>query len=269
MTAVDEHTLPSPWGTHAIPSSETLRLELGPLVVWALARTDEIWLAHAPGDGGRGAEAPPREPPADEEWTRWPVPSGTDRIALSPIFPPRPIVAEPELAFRLLPGAVARIFVRVPLWARVTVVTDEEALLTELPTIVLSDTWWGSFTEGELCYWLATTARRRVEVSSFAPHLAVCPLHLSNESGQELQVEEIALRVAHLSVFGDAGHLWADETRVVYRGEDEGSDIDVSGRPPPEAPNAVRVATPRSPLPRGFRARTFARLRALSGLAGL
>lgn len=269
MANPDEHTLPPPWGEHAIPSSETLALEIGPLAIWARCRSDEIWLAHAPGDWTRAGEEPTRQPPPDEEWIRWPVPEGTDRISLSPVFPPRPVVAEPELAFRLLPDAEARIFVRVPLWARVEVVTAEETPLTEIPTLVLSDTWWGGFTEGELCYWLATTARRQVRPEVFAPHLAVCPLQLSNRSGEELQVERIALRVAHLSVFSDEGRFWADETRVLYRGEDEGSDIHMSGDPPIEAPGAARVTAPRTPLLRGFRARTFARLKALPGLAGL
>lgn len=269
MKTSSEHALSPPWGGHSIPAGETLALELGPLVIWARARGDEIWLAHVPGDAARTATEPPLELPADEGWIRWPMPAGTDRISLTPAFPPRPVVAEPELAFRLLPGAEARIFVRVPLWARVEAAIAGEPLLTEVPTLVLSDTWWGGFTEGELCYWVATTARRRVRPEVFAPHLAVCPLQLSNRSGEELEVERLALRVPHLTVFSDEGRFWADETRVRYRGEDAGSEIEMAGRSPAEAPGAVRVAGPRSPVPRGFRARTFARLKALPGLQGL
>ena len=269
MTTTDPDDLTAPWGAHRIPSGDTLTVELGPLTLWARARSDEIWLAHEPGQWTRPEEEPTRELPGDEKWSRWAVPGGTDRITLSPAFPGRPVVAEPELAFRLLPGAEARVFVRVPLWARVEALTAESMLLAEFPTLVLSDTWWGGFTEGELCYWLATTARREVAQEVFAPHLAVCPLRLINESSEELPVEEIALRVPHLSLFGDAGRLWADETRVRYRGEADGSHIDFRGRPPAEAAEAVLVTPPRIPLPRGFRARTFARLKGLPGLTGL
>lgn len=269
MTDPRDRALPDPWGEHAIPSGEPLTIQLGPLALWARTAADEVWLAHAPGDGTRADPEPAAEPPPAEGWIRWAVPGGTDRISLSPLFPSRPVVAEPELSFRLLPGAEARVFVRVPLWARVWVAAGEERTLTEIPTVVLSDTWWGGFTEGELCYWLATTARRQVPPEVFAPHLAVCPLHLSNRSGEELEVERLALRVAHLSVFSDEGRFWADETRVRYRGEDHGSEIEVAGRPPGEAPSAVRVTGPRSPVSRGFRARTFARLKELPGLPGL
>lgn len=269
MTKSTEPSLAVPWGTHRIPPDETLTIRVGPLVLWARAPEGEMWLAHRSGDWTRSAKEPAREPSSEhEDWVRWPVPEGTDRISLSPIFPPRSVVAEPELSFRLLPRAGARVFVRVPLWVRVEIAGPRH--LTEIPSVVLSDTWWGSFTDGELCYWLATTARRRVPADVFAPHLAVCPLQLSNDSDEELQVEKIALRVAHLSVFDREGRFWADETRVRYRGADEGSHIQSSGKPPAEESEATLVAPPRTKPPaRGFRALTFARLKALSGLGGI
>lgn len=263
--------LPAPWGERALEPDGTLALELGPLALRARSVGDEVWLAHEPGDGarsGRRRESAPEA--ADGDWVRWPVPEGADRVHLSPVFPPRPLVAEPDRSFRLLPRAGARIFVRVPLWVRVDVVADARRTLTEVPSVVLSDTWWGGFTEGELCYWLRTTARRRVPSEAFRPHLAACPLELVNRSDEELPVEKIVLRVAHLSLFAEDGRLWADETRVRYRGADEPSEIQVSGRRPAEAPEGVRVADPREPPPaRGFRALTVARLKALPGLGGL
>lgn len=276
MIGSNTYRLPSPWGKRTLRSGERVTLELGPLAVWARTRGDEVWLAHRPGDWTRHRKdaAPttddrPRSP-GDEDWVRWPVPDGSGELALSPVFPPRTVVVEPELSFRLVPGATARVYVRVPLWARVEAVGGETRRLSDLPSVVLSDTWWGSVTEGELCYWLRTTARREVRPEVFAPHVAVCPLQLSNRADEELPVEKIALRVAHLSLFSDEGRFWADETRVRYRGVEQGSDVDVSGRPPSEAPDAIRVTEPReAPPSRGLRTRTFARLRSLPGLGGV
>lgn len=278
MTNVEPGELPPPWGEHTLAGEEPLTLRLGPLTVWAALRAGEVWIAHAPGDWTRSkrGRATPFEPsgpdgaPEGDGWVRWPVPDGTDRIALTPTFPPRTLVAEPEHAFHLLPRARARIYVRVPLWVRVETISRDRQELVELPSVLLSDTWWGPRTEGELCYWLQTTARREVPSEVFEPHLAVCPLELSNPSDDELTVERIALRVAYLSVFADEGRLWSDETRLRYQGSDEGSRIDVSGRRPEQAPDAIRVAGPREPPPsRGFRARSFAKLKAVSGLMGM
>lgn len=263
--------LPAPWGEHALEPDETLRLQVGPLVLWARAREDEVWLAHAPGDGTRSGRStePPAEP-GDSDWIRWPVAEDPGRIVLSPVFSARPVVAEPDRSFRLLPRSRARIFVGVPLWVRVTVPGDPGRTLTDVPSLVLSDTWWGDVTEGELCYWLRTTARRRVSPETRRPHMAVCPLELANRSGEELPVEKIVLRVAHLSLFAGDGRFWADETRVQYRGADEASEIRVTGQRPGEAGDAEQVAAPREKAPaRGFRALTVARLRSLPGLGGI
>lgn len=265
MTNPRTDALVPPWGTHQVPEGETLTLTLGPLTIWARRQADEFWLNHVPGDPDRPPTgAPGPVPPEDSPWTRWPVSEGITRLVLVPGFPDRPLVVEPELSFRMIRGARARIYVRVPLHVRVRLPGGE--LLQEVASLQLSDTWWGDFEEGEVCYWLPTTARRAVSPEIHEAHLAICPLQLSNESEDDLSVEKLALRVAHLSLFQDEGRLWADETRVRYRGEAEGSDIDMSGQAPREAEGARLVSPPQDPAARSFRARSFARLRSLPGL---
>lgn len=272
MTDAPDADLRKPWGTHPLPDGGgVLTVRVGPLSLWARGREDEVWLAHAPGDWARRRREEDREPPPeDEEWVRWPVGGSARRVRLSPVFPSRPLVVKPELSFRLVPGTEARIYVRPPLWAAVTVPGDEDRQLTEVPTVELSDTWWGEFDAGELGYWLPTGARRTPPgPEGFEPHQAVCPVDLANRSDDVLEVEKIALRVGHLSIYRGEGGLWANSTRVRYRGSDEASEVDVAGRAPEEAGrDAVRVAAPREPVTRGFRARTFSRLRVLSGLGG-
>lgn len=269
MTRSDDSPLSLPWGAHPLPEEGDSTIQVGPSTLRVRAPEGEVWLAHVPGDGTRGEARPDAAGPGEEEWVRWPVPEGTGSLVLSPALCDRPLIVEPEQTFRLLPRSRARIFVRVPLWVRVEARNGDGSTLGLFPSMLLSDTWWGSVTEGELCYWLPTTARRRVEPGVFQPHLAVCPLQLSNRSDEELQVEKIALRVPHLSVFVHDGHFWADETRVRYRGADEESEIEIAGKAPAEASGAIRVADPRTPLPRGFRARSFARLKTLPGFGGL
>lgn len=264
--------LDHPWGEHPLTAGERLHVEIGPLSLWFKSRTGEgeIWMAHAAGDWMRRGKAVEHEPPPEEEgWTRWPVPEQTDRIRLSPLFPPRTVIVKPELSFRLPPRASARVYVRVPLWARAEALGDGPVSLSEVPTVLLSDTWWGQFHEGELCYWLPTSARRSVPRESLSPHQAICPLELGNRSDEELEVEKVALRVEHLSLFRAGEGFWSDLTRVEHRGEAEGSEIDVTGRAPEEAGAATRVAGPRTATSKGFRARTFGRLWSLSGLGEL
>lgn len=251
------------WGRYRIPKGDPLRIELGFLTILARKEKDEIWVSHSlrPAESTSSGILTVRE-----EWSRWGAPDGTDELEILPAFQDRPVVLQPEDPFHLLPGARARIFVRVPLWVRITVPGVSGATLLEYPTLTLSDTWWGSPQEGQLCYWLHIMARREASPSVFRPDRIMCPLDLLNQSREDLPVEKILLKVDHLSVFRGTGTLWSDEIRVRYKGEDEGSEIEMTGRTPPEAPGAPRLAHPRTPLSKGFSARTFARLKGIPGL---
>jgi hypothetical protein len=251
------------WGRYRVPTGAPLRIELGFLTVLARKEGDEIWISHRL--AAKDSDPPETQPPR-EEWSRWGAPDHVDELEIFPSFPDRSLVLQPEDPFHLLPGARARIFVRVPLWVRVTAPGAKAATLLEIPTITLSDTWWGTPQEGQLCYWLHIMARREAAPSIFRPDRIVCPVDLINQAKEDLSVEKTLLRVDHLSIFRGSNTLWSDEIRVRYRGEDEGSEIEMTGRTPPEAPGAPRLTHPRTPLAKGFTARTFARLKAFPGL---
>lgn len=259
MTPADA-TPPSlgPWTVHPVPEGREIPVEVGPLTLRIAQESGEIRLALTR-DADPGSEGEP-------EWTRWAPADWTGQVALTPLFPDRPVVVAPEDSFWLLAGAEARIYVRVPLWVRVEALGRARTTLLTAPTVESSDTWWGTVEEGELCYWLGTRARRRVTDDLLVHHLAICPLHLVNRSDDDLHVDKIALRVAYLSLFADGNRgIWADVTRVRYLGDAEGSRLEMSGEAPAEATGAELLAAPRERMARGFRARTFARLRSIQG----
>ena len=198
-----------------------------------------------------------RGPAVADHWTRWVANSGwSGELDLAPSLPTRPLVVRPDSEFRLMQNSEARIYVRVPLEVRIR--ADGNTLL-EVPTHVLSDTWWGSTEVGELHFFLDTQARRRVAEEEFEEHLAVCPVHLENRSPEDLTVSRISLQTDFLTLYRDGTRLWSDTTSVRYRGVDEESTLRVAGVPPDEAHEAVLVSGARRPLGRGFSARTFAR----------
>ena len=246
------------WGpVETAPGSEAKHL-LGSLTLRVRREPSEVWLR-----GEYDAVSTRREP----DWIRWAV-ARDDRIELRPSLPDRPIVVSPEQAFFLPPGGQARVFVRIPLFVElVEAHRDGSVTVFEtFPSLVLSDTWWGTFTEGELAYWVATRARRTVSSDVFEPHLAVCPFVLVNRSDQSLPVEQFTVRVSHLTLFGHETALWTDEVQVRYEGAEEGSELHYTGRVPTEAGDVEAIQGPKEPPPRGLHARTFGRLRALSGL---
>lgn len=255
----------APWGDHPIPErGRIVRFDVGPLALWLRRVENEVWLASRRPDEGPVPDG--TEPPEDAEWTRWAFADRPHQIRIRPALPDRMLVVKTEQPFTLLRNAQARIFMRVGVWVRIEAVdTEQDATVTlaEIPTELLSDTWWGDHQEGELAYWLTTKGRREISDDLFEPHLVMAVLQLTNRSADNLPVEKLALRVEHLSIYDKDGKLWAEETKVDYQGEDLGSDIRMDDLPPAEAQGA-REITPARAQTRGFRARTFARLRALS-----
>lgn len=256
------------WGERRLPSrGETQRLEVGPLAIWLRVVENELWLTHDRAPEGAGA---PQSLPTAPSWSRWALPEDLVWIHVSPVLPDRPLVVKPEHAFTLVHGARARIYMRVPVWVRLEAMAapgGARTTLTEIPTLQLSDTWWGDFAGGELAYWFSTSGRRKLSPDLFQPHLVMCVVQLENRSEDDLPVEKHLLRVEHLSIFRKDGWLWAEEVEVHYHGEDEGSEILMDDLPPREAEGGEEISPARHQA-RTFRARTFARLRALTPWGG-
>lgn len=243
------------WGTHTVHEGEETALALGPLQLHFVKQAGEIRVAYR-----REGE------PSELHWSRWaPSPGWDGQLALVPALPDRPVVVKPENEFWLLKGSEARIYVRVPLHLRVEATGSSPRTLLRLPTVVLSDTWWGSPAVGELCYFLDISARRTMPETDFLEHLVICPLQLVNRSDDELLVTRIALRTDYLSIYRDGSRIWSDETRVKYRGDHEDSSLSVSGQAPGEATEATLMGEAEERMGRGFSARTFARIRSSLG----
>ncbi|MCG8607283.1 hypothetical protein MJD09_20155 [bacterium] len=263
LTKQDSNKALEPWGEHEI-TVETRNWCFGPLRLWCKRLGDELWLAF---DYAKDEVAPTvpeaKIPESIIEWSRW-VLKDESNIRFTPVFPDRTVVVKPEYPFWLLQGAQARIYVRVPLWLRIESVGGLPQAITEVPCVILSKTWFGTPTDGELCYWISTSARREMRPDPDRPFLAMTPLQIRNRSEDDLRVEKWALRVDRLSIFKHDQQLWSDEMRIEYLGKQEVSQIKMSGKPPPQAASAKLLSQPRNVSNRGFAAKTFSTLRDLS-----
>ncbi len=200
------------------------------------------------------------------DWTRWALKEDIREYRLIPCFPDRPVVIKPEFPFRVSQGAQARIYTRVPVFVRVVPKDYPDFVITEIPTVVLSNTWFGTFMDGELCYGLPTTARREIADEMFEPHMAVCTIQIYNNTEGELNFDNICLRVDRLSMYIKDDYLWADQTDILYLGEEKLCDIEMKGRLPEEAKRGKLITRARTPIRKNFAVRTFQRLREIQPL---
>ena len=245
-----------PWETRPLPGDEPRESRIGELTMWERFDGRDFWLARDHKEE-RGTEDEP-------DWMRWPLNAEYDSVILTPLFPDRPVVVETEIPICLTPGGQTKIYARCPLWARLELNGKTRMAVEEMPTVILSNTWFGAFTDGVLGYWVSSRTRTQIEPDPARPWMAICPVHIRNLSDVELKIERICLRVERLSLFAKEGQLWADETRVAYRGPDNVSRIENTGKRPPEAVGSKLVSPPRVTAKESIAARTFSSLKTLS-----
>lgn len=247
----------SEWGRTLIMKPEPQLWQMGPLHLWYKQSDGEAWFCHQHfnTDAAPSAAAPP--PEEQFPWQRWADLSEDSLLAVIPTLPDRPVVVKVENPFWLASGSRSTVHVRIPLWVRIQAEKPSFRMLFELPTVILSDTWFGSFTRGELCYWLTSSARRKIEADRTRPFLAICPIQIKNDSSAVLHVEKFCMRVEGLSLFSCEGQIWASETRIVYRGKHASSQIEISKQKPQGLQQAERIGEARKAVKGRFFAPTF------------
>lgn len=256
--AATETAAAAPWGALRLDDGETRSVDLGTLRLVVRRTAEEVWV--------QAQRTPHLQEPDDGDWQRWSA-AAESGVAIRPAMPDRLLVVSHEHSYHLPPKREAKVYVRIPLFVQVVLQPGRhEQVLVDVPSVVLSDTWWGTLEEGELGYWLTTKARAALTEDLFLPHFGVCPLCLTNDSGDALPVQRFALQVVHLSLFSDGRKTWTDQVRVRYEGSPDGSEIRFGEEPPDEAAGARLLAGPRVSAARGIHMRTFDRLRSLSNL---
>lgn len=241
------------WEPIPLPENSLVARHIGPLTIWFQRKDGECWVTHVRNTSAK----PPTKPGKDAEWVRWALRRGDHSIKLTPLLPDKSVVVKPEYDIHLLKKAHVRTYTRVPIWVGLDIIGESPARLTELPTQILSNTWFGSFTNGELCYFVATSARREMPLDLIQPHHAVCIMDIRNHSESDLSVDKICLRVERLSMFGKDGYLWADDTEIIFEGVEGAVQIRNDGNAPLEVTDAVKLAEPRQPNKRGLAERAF------------
>lgn len=159
--------------------------------------------------------------------------SGSTRfVNLVPVMPDRAVVVNAELPVKILPECRAQFFIRIPVWIRVFSGQGTDILLTEIPTVQLSNSWFGDVVSGELCYGLDTHARRSIDPSLPYTGFAVCPVWIYNDSRGQIDFQKVCVHVEHLKVFEGPEKLWTNEVTIRFFGAEEPSQVTFSDSQP-------------------------------------
>lgn len=240
--------------------------------------TLELWLKHSKADWHVAHRPTPRELPAaglhplapgaeptDTVWSRW-VAGGDSALAhLIPALPDRPVVLRPRHPLHVPRGRSALFFVNIPLWVRIQTGAPSATVLTEIPTIVLSKTWFGDPTSGELCYALKSKVLRRLEEVSNHPYTVTCPVSVENQAPSDLEFQRLCIHVEHLHVYRGQRRLWTNQVEVAFKGEELVSQITIRRYAPVFEQASERLCPARVPVDHSLLKKSFSFLRAITG----
>jgi hypothetical protein len=242
---------------------------LGPLELWIRRFSEDWYVAHRRAEPEVRACAPKTLLPtkAHEElpWSRWVSSEPAEQIRLVPALPDRPVVVRPKFPLKVPTGESVLIYVNIPMWVRVTIGKSFDQILSEIPSIVLSNTWFGEPTAGELCYALKTKALRDLDELSNHPFMVTCPVSVENQAPTDLDFQRICIRVEHLHVYRGARRLWTNQVEVLFKGEDFTSQINVLKYAPKLEGTSERLCAAREPVERSLLEKSFSFLRSLTG----
>lgn len=246
------------WGTHPLGDEEPYFLDVGALNLWMQYRNEEIWIAYCYDDELEG-KVDSSAPPEKTDWQRWAHKSGGNEVQILPAFADLPLIVHSEYSLKVSPYTTIQIYSRVPLWISISIAKNEYSLI-ELPAMKLSKTWFGTPIEGELCYHVSTKARRDLSKTMPEGYLLSCPITIANRSAEELTFESFCFRVERLGIYKDTnGVLWADETEITYHGEEQHSDIIMTGKLPKGITKDMQISKPRKQIHKSLATRTFQR----------
>jgi len=220
------------WGLQELPE-EGMTIRSGDTPLFKMKRDHEEILI-ASGDLG-----------ADVQYSRFIV--GRDaRIKLEPSLPELPIVIKPKLPLSVLPGLSFRCFVAVPLvfsiWSNRG---KKKHMLTEISVLNLSRSWFGDPWSGEVAYFLESPLHGTIDNYGESDISVFCPITIVNRSSQILTLDRMLLRVPYLSVYQGEKRLYANGTRISFRGQDQISQVSFYKGPPEWEKDLTQIASPR------------------------
>lgn len=258
------------WGTYGLEEGQSGKWDVGPCTLWIHRDRFEWavthWRSVDPMEDRVTVEVPTLNPLVEPDPStlvfsnRFSVQKTTDGVSIDPVLANRPVIVRPIEALYVEGHETSTLYVSTPVWIRIRI--GEQRVLTEVPSIRPSDSWFGPNTrEGELCYASATAGRTKVEDIPFRAHRAVTPVSIRNDSDDDLRVERLRIPVQYLSLYRDErGFLWTESMHFERGSTDTITSRRIDQGAPRQATGATLLTGPRETRDRSGLVRTFSSL---------
>jgi hypothetical protein len=250
------------WDEFQIENGETINWKIGSLSLWMEHRDEEYLISQANRDEDANVLSTTQvrdheDVPEDLSWNHYIVQDPSIKFQLVPALPDRAVVVSPEFPIKLAPNSDVVFYLSIPVWVQIMVGNKKKALFMEIPSLVLSNTWFGDAMTGELCYALTTRALRKVEDHGDLRHRIICPVRILNRGAEPLDFQNLCVHVEHLRVFSGAERLWSNDVSIIYVGDEQPNEIRYEDKIPQYAKECVILSSERVPSQKSIISRSF------------
>ncbi len=224
----------SPWSEFQFDTPVCQRYQIGPLKMWIHGDGHE-WMVsytHSPDDRHILELGIKDEKPEDLQWTQIIVRNPDRVIRFFPVMPDRAVVVRLRNPTKIEKDGECVLFVFIPVWVRIFVGRDSTEGILDLPSVMLSNTWFGDTVSGELCYSLKIPCELALTTTNLGLHRVICPVRIRNRSDGDLLLQRICVHVDHLSIYRGTKANWANEVNAEYQGEEQTCSISYHEKPP-------------------------------------
>ena len=204
------------WGTFSLEEGQSRFWKIGNLVVCLDRFTNEWHIAdfHDTSDSAEQEDA-------EIDVSKKPLQFKTftfrtqNEVSLTPVLANRPLASSLERRLYIPAGEKIFLYVSSPLWVRVETVKPR-VILDEIPTFLLSNTWFGPNTrQGKFCYAAKTYSASSLKELPASPVRVVTPMLIKNNSKDIMVLRQLSVPLPYMSVYTDAkNHLWTEQLNV-------------------------------------------------------
>lgn len=247
-TATPDSKLKAWWHPRKLDAGQLWHCTIGPLSVfvcrqeqeWSLAWEQTEDLAESTHCESESAEQIPEHLVS----SRYVFDQSPESFCLRPRLLDRPLVVKTRQPVRIPAKQKTTFYISSPVTVAVLLQKPEpkqksglvqgpELLLEVLPTLRLSDTWFGPSTqEGELCYAARTHARHSREELPLRAHRAVTPVTIENRSSEWLTIDKLSIPLPCLAVYGSPEDaLWTDPISLLHTDDNQLANLIVGPVP--------------------------------------
>ncbi len=243
----DKSTVDVRWDSRKLKAEDSIVWRAGHTSIW-VQPTECDWIVAGDTDKDESPSflfEKAKSLPIDVEWRRWEGLGGSSIVRFQPAFPNRPLVVKTRAPIMVPPSKTIELFINIPVWVEVFVDTGlEPTSLGVFPTRTLSNTWFGTQYEGELCFALKSLARRVKDDLTIEALAATCLFSITNHSKEALPLDRIRVLPQHLSVYKSRRRLWTSPIKVVSHGPDEPSQLYYPTEPHESGRSVVELVRP-------------------------